>query len=665
MKPIDVNEPRTWIPGADRMAAEAGTVRLEITQRESAFDGQQFGDAGAYEWLRGRVFGKIDPSHPSNAAVALLDLAPRNAEGYVQYWSDFVILKPVRMSSANRILLYDVLNRGEQKALTAFNDVPRSTNLLGPDAAGNGFLMRRGYTMAWSGWQGDIRTSTELLCTGFPVAQSEGKPFVGYSREEFVFDSLQNPLVGTLTYPAHTLDQNEATLTVRRNNSETARRLDAMNWRFLSEWQIEIRVPDGFDGGAIFEFIYEAKDPVIMGLGLAAIRDFVSSLRCAGAANPLRDAAGMPMIDHVLGFGTSQSGRVLRDFLWQDFNRDVTGQRVFDGLFIDAAGSRKSFVNAAFGQPGRFSRQHEDHSYPGDQFPFSYAARPDPSSKSDFDSDRVDGILRACTASQTCPKIMHTDSSSEYWQARAALVTSDEDGVAIDIPETVRVYLYASVQHGGPAARATPICRYPINPLNDTPLHRALLVALEEWVTRNVAPPDSRFPRVADGTLVSIEQLVRAFPAIPDCTVPRSGNELATWDDSTLPPRQTGARRYLPLVPSTDADGNDQAGIRLPAVSVPVGTYTGWNIRRDGYAPGQLASVRGSFFPFAATRAERLANADPRPSIEERYPSRDAYVQAVSDATAALCGARLLLEEDALRMIDEARQSAHPHQEDC
>jgi hypothetical protein len=632
---------------------------LEIVQKESAFNGQVFGGAGAYEWLRGRVLGRVDPSHPSNAGIALLDLAPRNAQGYVEYWSDFVILKPVQMSSANRVLLYDVLNRGEQKALTAFNDVPRSTSLLGPDCAGNGFLMRRGYTMAWSGWQGDIGTGTELLCTGLPIVQSEGKPFVGYSREEFVFDSMRNPIIGNLTYPAHTLDPNEAIVTVRRNNGEVPQRLDAANWRFVSQRQVEIRVPEGFDGGSIFEFVYPARDPVVMGLGFAAIRDFVSYLRFAvadgaGAANPLSDASGGPAIDHVLAFGTSQSGRVLRDFLWQDFNRDVTGQRVFDGLFIDAAGSRKSFVNVPFGQPGRFSRQHEDHSYPGDQFPFSYGERPD------ANSDRVDGILRASTASRTCPKVIHTDSSSEYWQARAALVTSDEAGTAIDIPESVRVYLYASVQHGGPAARATPICRYPVNPLNDTPLHRALLVALEKWVTRNVAPPDSRIPRVADGTLVPISRVVQEFPAIPGCSVPRSGNELTAWDDSILPPKEIGGRRYVPLVPSTDADGNDQPGIRLPAVCVPIGTYTGWNIRREGYAPGQLASVRGSFFPFAATKADRLAKGDPRPSIEERYPSRDAYVRAVSDAAAELCGERLLLEEDALRLIAEAGQVPHP-----
>lgn len=659
MEPVDVNQRHALVSGSGRKTDAAGTVRLEIARRESAFDGQVFGATGAYEWLRGRVLGQVDPGHPSNAGIALLDLAPRNAKGYVEYWSDFAILKPVQMSSANGVLLYDVLNRGEQKALTAFNDVPRSTNLLGPDAAGNGFLMRRGYTMTWSGWQGDIRTGAQLLCTGFPIAQSEGKPLVGYSREEFVFDSLQNPIIGNLTYPANTLDPNDVVATVRRNNDAAPQRLDPANWRFVSQRQIEIRVPEGFDGGSIFEFVYPARDPVIMGLGFAAIRDFVSFLRFAdadgaGAPNPVRRAFGVPIIDHVLAFGTSQSGRVLRDFLWQDFNRDGAGQRVFDGLFIDAAGSRKSFVNAPFGQPGRFSRQHEDHSYPGDQFPFTYGERPD------TNADRVDGILRASTASNTCPKIMHTDSSSEYWQARAALVTSDEAGEAIDTPESVRVYLYASVQHGGPAARATPICHYPINPLNDTPLHRALLVALEAWVTRNVAPPDSCIPRVADGTLVPISRVVQEFPAIPGCRVPRSGNELTDWDYSTLPPKEIRGRRYVPLVPSTDPDGNDLGGIRLPAVSVPMGTYTGWNVRRDGYAPGQLASVRGSFFPFPATKADRLVQGDPRPSIEERYPSREAYVRAVSDAAAALCEARLLLEEDALRLTAEARQSPHP-----
>ncbi|MDR3512738.1 MAG: alpha/beta hydrolase domain-containing protein [Caulobacteraceae bacterium] len=639
-------------------------MRLEIERCEVAFSGAEFGRAGPYELLTGRLHGQVDPARPENRGIALIQQAPGAGRGLVDYWCDIAILKPVELTAGNGRLLYDVLNRGEQKVLTAFNDAPRETNLRTGIAPGNGFLMRRGYTMAWSAWQGEL-AGPNLLQAGLPVAVGDGGPLVGVSREEFVFDSVEPVLVGALTYPAHSLDPAEAKLSVRRSTRERPVPLGPECWRYLSADQIEISRPEGFDGGAIFDFCYPARDPIVMGLAFAAIRDVVSFLRyssvdAAGRRNPLAKETGAAAFQTALAFGSSQSGRVLRDLIWQGFNADLAGRRVFDGVFADVAGSRKSFVNFPFAQPGRFSRQHEDHAFPGDDFPFTYGVRRDSATR------RVDGILKSCSASGACPKIIHTDSSSEYWQARAALVTTDPAGVDLDLPPNVRVYHYASVQHGGAAARPLPIFAYPTNPLSDTPLHRALLVALDDWVTREEPPPPSQFPTIARGELAPAAEVARAFPSIPGVRPPAVANTLSPWDHSVVPPAEKPGPTYQPLVPKTDPDGNEIGGVRLPAVAVPVATYTGWNVRREGYAPGELASVRGACFPFPLTRAEREATGDPRPSLEERYASREDYAVRIDAAAKALAAQRLLLEEDIERLVADATAAlpasfaAHP-----
>lgn len=640
----------------------AAGVTLEILERGEAFSGATFGDAGAYEWLKGRLHGLLDPTAVGNRAIVLLDQAPRTTAGLVEYQVDLAVLKPVDLAAGNRRLLYDVLNRGEQKALTAFCDAPRQAGWDGRLSAGNGFLMRQGYTIAWSGWQGDITGGEGLLGCRLPVARRADGPIIGPSREEFIFDGAKAPLVGELTYPAASLDPSRAALSVRRHTREPARALGSDSWRYLNDRSIQIDLPQGYDQGSIFEFVYQARDPVVMGTGLAAIRDVVSFLRHErvdqnGAVNPLANPQGIPAIDHALAFGTSQSGRVLRDLLWQGFNADLEGRRVFDGVFIDGAGSRKSFVNFAFGQPGRFSRQHEDHNFPGDGFPFTYGVERDPW------TGREDGILARCQADGVTPKIIHTDSSSEYWQGRAALVTTRPEGGDLTLPDTVRVYHYASVQHGGANARPLPIFAYPTNPLSETPLNRALLTALDDWVATGAPPPPSRTPSLADGTLTPVNEPERlGFPQIPGVSLPTVSNVLEPWNHDHIPPSATDGLIWTPLVPRLDSDGHELGGVSLPAVAAPLATHTGWNLRAPGYAPGELASVRGAVFPFPATRQERLARRDPRPSLEERYPTAADYVDRIAAAAGQLRAERLLLDEDVERLVAEAAKAPLPGQ---
>jgi hypothetical protein len=627
-------------------------MKIEITSLEPAFEGVEFGGAGPYEKVAGRVRGAVDPSHRLNAGIVNLERAPRNAAGMVEYCVDFFLLKPTDPRHHNGRILYDVLNRGNKLALTAFNDAPASPHLAAAPDAGNGFLMRQGYAVLWTGWQGDVVPGEGRMLASLPIATDNGTPIVGVNREEFIFNHPHTPARAPLSYPAHTLDQAQATLTVRQRERDARKALPAAAWRYLSNRMVQIDRPQDFDGGAIYEFIYPAQDPIVMGLGFAAVRDAVSFFRHRAAGedgqpNPLAVGGRPPAVAQVYAFGMSQSGRFLRDWLWQGFNEDLDGRRVFDGVIPSIGGARKTFTNFAFAQPGRFSCQHEDHLTPGDQFPFTYATRFDPI------SGRNDGIL-ARYAPGTRPKIMQTDSSGEFWQGRASLVVTDEAGRDIELPDDVRMYHFAGTQHGGRFATAVfPFCVHPGNPVDMNAAHRALLAALDQWVSAGVPPPPSSYPRAGDGTLVPAAAL--KFDAVPGAAYTALLNELCEVDYSVQPPRPLVDRKYAVMVPALDADGNEVGGVRLPEIVAPLGTHTGWNPRREGFSLGELALL-GSYLVFAKTAEERRATGDPRPSLEERYGGHAAYVEAITRAARQLCAARLLLAEDVDRYIEMAKR---------
>ena len=639
-------------------------MKIEISRVESAFAGMSFGSVGPYEKIVGRAFGEVDPSHPLNAEIVNLGKAPRNAAGRVEYWVDFCLLKPTDILKSNRHLLFDALNRGDKLALVDLNDAPKgpgSNELATAEDAGNGFLMRQGYAILFGAWQGDVVAEEGHMLAGFPVATDNGAPIAERSREEYVFGTTGSTVIAPLTYPANTLEQSEATLTVRQHEKDPRVPIPPRQWRYLSPTRLEITPADGFDAGAIYEFIYPARDPIVMGLGFAAVRDLVTFMRYAsadenGRPNPLSQAGGEPAVDDVIVYGRSQPGRFLREFLRLGFNQEPSGRRVFDGVYASLAGSRRIFLNHPFSQPGRFHRQHEDHLYPGDQFPFTYTTRFDPISA------KTDGILTRGLATDTCPKIMHVDSSTEFWQGRGSLVVTDESGKDITLPDQVRVYALAGTGHAGPAMfRHSGVFfqnhSYPLNRLDYGSLNRALLVALQEWVSRGTPPPASRFPRAGEGTLVPPSpETGLAFPDIPGMHYTGLVNGLCELDYSQQPPRAIAGHDYPVLVPKVDADGNEVAGIRLPDVAVPLGTRTGWNIRSAGFAEGALMAV-GFYIPFAATAKERRETGDPRLSLEERYPSHEHYVSAVARAATELQNERLLLAEDVERYLATALAS--------
>ena len=641
-------------------------MKIEITARGAVFDGLEFGDVGAYEKITGRLFEAIDPDHPLNRDIVNLDRAPRNAAGRVEYWVDFCILKPVDAARGNSRILFDTMNRGDKLALIDINGTERGEGSNDPRTAadaGNGFLMRRGYTILFSAWQGGVGPEDGHMQAGFPIATDGDAPIVGRSREEFTFGITRNPVRAPLNYPAATLDTAACTLSVRQHEHDARTPIDAGRWRFVSEREIEIERPSGYGTGALYELIYSARDPIVMGLGFAAVRDAVSFFRRTandetGTPNPLAEGGGAPACEHAIAYGRSQPGRFLREFIHSGFNEDYDGQPVFDGVYTAIAGSRRIFLNHPFAQPGRFNRQHEDHLYPGDEFPFTYASR------KDGVSGRADGLLERARARGTCPKIIHVDSSTEFWQGRSSLLVADENGEDIPTPEQVRLYLFTGTMHAGPAMLAHPALysQDPVYPLNDvdyTPLNRALIVALDDWVSGVAEPPSSRFPRVTDATLAAPTPEATGFPAIPGVRWPRWLNQLTLIDHGTQPPQPITDKRYPVLVPTVDADGNEIAGIRLPDIAAPLATFTGWNLRDASFAEDALMLV-GARLDFPLDAAARAASGDPRAAVLERYAGHGDYVDAVRAAANALAAERLLLDEDVARYVAAAKARSWP-----
>jgi hypothetical protein len=617
----------------------AKVIKFEIVRVESpAFEGRTFGAIGTYDRIVARATIAVAPENPHNAIIVDLDRAPRDTKGQVEAATDVEILRPTVAANGNRRLFYEVLNRGGKLGLALFNDIPVVTNdLVKTGDAGNGFLMNRGYTVVWSGWQGDIAPGGGRMTFSPPVVPN----VTGLAREDYIFDHTENPAVAALSYPAADLDPTHAKISVRQREADPRVTPAGLEVRFESPTRISILRPEGFDAGAIYEFIYTAKDPKVMGLGFAATRDVVSFLRnetadAAGTANPL---AGQ--IDRTIGFGLSQSGRYLHDYLYLGFNADEAGRMVFDGLMPHISGAKKTFTNYRFSQPGRSPYEHADMLYPGADFPFTYPVI------TDTLTGKSDGFLARCLAAGNCPKIIKTDSELEFYQQRASLVVTDTQGNAITMPDNVRLFLLSNLQHYSLAndkSGMAKTCAYPTNPLNAGPSVRALLVAMDAWISNGTLPPNSRYPSRADATLMPPAIDAVGFPHIEGFAYPNRIAQPTVLKFDEMPPSKGAA--YPVFLPKTDADGRDLAGVRLPTLEAPAATHTGWNLRKSGFGEGELCDNNGTMIPFAATREERLKNNDPRLSMAERYPSDGDRAAAIAKAAQQLVRDRLLLEDD-------------------
>ncbi len=634
-------------------------TEINIVAVEPFADGAAFGATGAYERVRGTFKGALDPADARNKVIVNIDKAPRNAAGRVEYEAEFFMLRPVDAARGNGKILYDVVNRGRKGMHTRFMDVLPATLAESNDPktladAGNGLLLRRGYTLVWSSLDPDAPRGNNGMALSTIFATNNGAAIERVIRDEIVADTrVRAPASGNapalktlrLTHEAASLDQTRARLTARRAEADPRVEIPASGWKFVSAREIAL-LPEGTNPqpGTLYEIHYPAKNPKVLGVGFAAVRDLVSYLRRdQSAGNPAR-----PGIRFTLAYGSSWSGRFLRDFIHQGFNQDESARKVFDGVMSHISGAGGVFMNYEFGQPVRTSTQHEDRAFPETQFPFSTARMSDPHSGQTGGLFRNDGFD---------PLLIETNTSTEYWQKGASLLTTDPlGGRDIDLPANSRVYLLASTQHGGTAGmRATAgSCANLRNPHSPNPALRALLVALDEWVTEGKTPPASRTPRLADGTLVTPSQV--RFPAIPGIQRFTGMNDIQLLRDWIKPDVDAG-KVYGARVPQVDADGNERTGIRLPDIAVPLATHTGWNLYKTPFPEGELCDRDGSYFPFAVTRAEREAKKDPRSSLEERYGSHAGYVKRVEDAAQKLVAERLLLQEDAERLAARAKSA--------
>jgi hypothetical protein len=653
--------------------AEARITKIEITSTESpTFEGRTFGTVGAYEKLRGIAHGEVDPADPRNALITDIERAPRNADGKVEYSMDIYILKPIDLSKGNRKLFMEVNNRGS-KLFGNFNGSSGGNNPTTAAHAGDAFLMNQGYSMAWNGWDlGATPGGDRLTITVPPALNPDGSTITGPSYEYIVFDN-STTMQSALAYPAATLDTSQAALTVRQHLTDPATPIPATGWEYTSSAGTAIRLlPAGtpFQQSHIYEFTYTAKNPVVAGVGFAATRDFLSFLRYAAAddsgnANPL---AGH--VEHTYTFTVSQPARYLNDFQTLGFNEDEDGRRVIDGILNWLGGGNGVALNFRFAQPGRTERNRQNHRYPEANFPFAYPLLTDPY------TGKTGGRGVRCAASGTCPKAMEVNSANEYWVKTGSLLHTDPTGTDLPRdPENARFYLLSGVEHtGSGAAPFSPgNCQQFRNTTDPNPALRALFVALDEWVTRNVKPPKSEVPGpgtavysipLSDGVGI-VPQEALGFPDIPGVTytgvitVRHLFDFGPLFDDGilTINPPDFSGPVYPSFVSKVDHDGNEVAGIRLPPVEAPIATTTGWALRRPEFGGPDGCESAGQWIPFKTTKAERLAVGDPRRSHEERYKDHDGYVKEVAKAARKLEERRLLLPADVQRYIDEAQAS--------
>jgi hypothetical protein len=658
-------------------AAHAEVVRVEIITREPVLDGAAFGAVGPYERVVGRVHFAVDPRLPANRAIADIDLAPRNAEGRVEFSSDLYMLRPVDQARGNGTVLFEVGNRGRKGLLDTFSMARTSLDPRTAEDFGDRFLMERGYTLAWIGWQADVHDHLETVYTSVeagtppnphllrfraPVATQDGKPIRGWVRSDFVpnVKSLSFHLADRThrPYEVADLDDHGIRLTVRARRNDPREVIPRDRWQFAREVdgkpapsRAHVFMPSGFEAGMIYEIVYPAEHPVVVGLGLAAVRDFMSFLK-HGSAGLQGSAVGADWPRHArtIGFGSSQSGRFLRTFLYFGFNADEEGRPAFDGIWSHVGGGGRGSFNHRFAQPSRDARPFFNFFYPTDLFPFSDAEQTDP------DTGRTEGLLTRTTRAGVLPRIFQTNSSYEYYGRAASLIHTTLDGARDVAPDpNTRIYLLAGTQHGPgrfPPTRGS--TQNLANPNDFRWAMRALLDGLHQWIEKGAEPPASQYPTIAAGQLVHLADL--QFPTIPGVAKPERmhhadrldfGPEFLTRGIVAFEPPRLGTP-FVNRVPQVSADdGNETAGIRLPVIQVPLASYTGWNLRHpDIGAPDELLSMVGSYLPFARTRAERLTSGDPRLSIEERYPDRRTYMDRIADACAQLVAGRYMLAQD-------------------
>ncbi len=634
----------------------ARVIGIQIASRQDVLNGKSFGNAGAYERITGRVSFAVQIANHYNSRIVDLQNAVNLTKGEVEFSSDFIAVRPKEPDKRNGSMLLEIPNRGNSRIIALVDggdwDIAHD--------AGDGWLLRQGYTIAALGWQWDAAGPGALRFYA-PIAKENGRTISGLLRgdlmpshemDEIPLGHLITGRIGGSEYPVSAPDDPRNVLTVR--DSPTARRTEIprSQWRFATNRSISLN--GGFHAGKIYEYVYVVSNPVVAGLSFAAVRDFASYAKY--------DPGALVTSARVIGEGISQNGRFLRDFIYEGFNADEQGRMALDGVLAHVAGAGRGSFNYRFAQPSRDAQPTSSLFFPTDIFPFTDEPETDPL------TGQTGGLLDRGAAENAVPKIFFSHTSYEYWGRVASLIHSSPDGKRdTPISRNVRIYHLTGLQHfSGPfppaKGKGDLLGDQLESPLPVKYFWRAMITNMEGWVRTNAAPPPSSYPTIADGTLVPLSKY--ALPAIPGVLKPHDANEAYRLDFGpdwqagvlSLEPPKVG-KPFPALVPQVDADGNERDGVRLPEIAVPLATYTGWNLRDPSIgAPDQRVSFEGSYIPFPKTSAERQQRHDPRRSIAERYPSRDAYLARYTQAIDNLVKQRWILPEDREALIERGEQ---------
>ena len=646
--------------------ASADVVRVEVENRADVAGGMAYGLAGPYEKLTGMVHFEVDPANPANRIVTDIDFAPRNDRGMVEFRSNFFLLKPKDAGRGNGTVLYEVSNRGGKGMLGYFNNAAGSRDPQTAEEMGDGFLLENGFSLLWLGWQFDVPVRDGQMRLHTPVATDDGTPLTGLVRSEVIVNqrAYDRSLADRshIAYPVADPDDPANVMTVRDGVDQPRRVVPRDQWRFarrnddgsVVDDPTRVYLEGGFEPFKIYDVVYVAQDPALVGLGPAAVRDMISQMKYEATPE-----LGLPAgaIEHAIAWGVSQSGRFLRTFLYHGYNVDEQNRRAFDGVMSHVAGGGRGSFNHRFAQPSRDGHPLLNKLYPSDIFPFTDVVQHDP------ETDMRDGLLAGIQPGHM-PKVFYTNSSYEYWGRAASLIHTTIDGTS-DAPllDNVRIYSFAGGQHGPgrfPPRRTSG--QELSNPNDYSWFLRPLLLAMDRWIDDDSSvPPASVYPRIADDDLVLPENL--GFPELPGVGQPAVphlayravyGPEFRTRGIASVQPPQV-LSAFPVLVPGVDADGNETGGLMMPEVAVPLATYTGWNLFHAEAGPTDvLSSMQGSYVPFPRTADDRQRTGDPRSSIEERYGSRAEYLGRVTEAALSLVDSGYLLAGDLAPILAQA-----------
>ncbi|HZQ95453.1 MAG TPA: alpha/beta hydrolase domain-containing protein [Candidatus Sulfotelmatobacter sp.] len=643
----------------------ARVVRVEITSRADVLDGKSFADAGAYERLTGRVYFSLAVDNQHNRRIVDLSNAVNLRQGEVEFSADFIALRPKDPAKGNGSMLLENPNRGRSRILSLVDggDWNAATD------AGDAWLLRHGFTFVSLGWQWDA-AGDDALPLYAPIAKENGKTITGLLRGDVMLPKAtpEIPLghlilgnIGGTEYPVAAPDDARNVLTVRDSRDAPRDMIARSQWQFahtvdgkLIPSTHHIHLNGDFQPGKIYEYVYVVADPVVAGVSFAAMRDFASySKHASDAITP---------VQRVYGEGISQNGRFLRDFLYQGFNADESARIALDGVLAHVAGAGRGGFNYRFAQPSRDAQPTSSVAFPTDIFPFTDKPETDPV------TGETAGLLDRAIAEKVVPRIFFSNTSYEYWGRACALIHVSADGKQdAPVSENVRVYHFTGEQHfpgPWPPARGQGdlLGQQPQSPLAIRYFWRAMIANMDAWVRNGTDPPPSSYPKIGDTTLVPLRDY--AFPKIPGVNLPHEANAGTrldfgpNWRDGILSvqPPKTG-EPFPVLVPQVDEDGNERDGVRLPEITVPLATYTGWNLRDPSVgAPDQRVSFEGSYIPFAKSVAERRRRADPRRAIEERYSGRADYLARYTKAVDDLVRQRWILPEDRESLVTRGEQ---------